>query len=115
MPSDRTLTIIKPDAMARGLAGKIIAHLEQAGFRIAAQNCFRCHNAGEQGATKAGLSWGALGALAAASAHSFAAYIRDPRAKNPHAQMPGNPHYDEATVRALTAYFLRAFAPPAKP
>ena len=36
MPSHRTLTIIKPDAVARGLAGKIIAHLEQAGFRIAA-------------------------------------------------------------------------------
>jgi nucleoside-diphosphate kinase len=36
MPSDRTLTIIKPDALGRGLAGKIIAHLEEAGFRVAA-------------------------------------------------------------------------------
>jgi len=36
MPLDRTLTIIKPDAMGRGLAGKIIAHLETAGFRVAA-------------------------------------------------------------------------------
>jgi nucleoside-diphosphate kinase len=36
MPSDRTLTIIKPDAMGTGLAGKIVAHLETAGFRIAA-------------------------------------------------------------------------------
>jgi len=36
MPSDRTLTIIKPDALGRGLAGKIIAHLEEAGFRVTA-------------------------------------------------------------------------------
>jgi nucleoside-diphosphate kinase len=33
---NRTLTIIKPDAFAAGKAGKIIAHLEQAGFRIVA-------------------------------------------------------------------------------
>ena len=31
-----TLTIIKPDAVGRGLAGRIIAHLEQSGFRIRA-------------------------------------------------------------------------------
>jgi len=86
----------------------------QAGFRIAAQNCFRCHNAGDAGGTKAGRSWDALGALAASSPESFAAYIRDPRAKNPHAQMPGNPQYDDATLSALTAYF-RTFAPPTKP
>ncbi len=33
---NRTLTIIKPDAFATGNAGKILAHLEQAGFRIVA-------------------------------------------------------------------------------
>ncbi len=32
----RTLAIIKPDAVAAGNAGKIIAHLEGAGFRIVA-------------------------------------------------------------------------------
>jgi nucleoside-diphosphate kinase len=32
----RTLAIIKPDAVAAGHAGKIIAHLEQQGFRILA-------------------------------------------------------------------------------
>lgn len=32
----RTLTIIKPDAFGSGKAGKIIAHLEAAGFRIIA-------------------------------------------------------------------------------
>ena len=31
-----TLAIIKPDAVARGLAGKILAHLEAAGFAVRA-------------------------------------------------------------------------------
>jgi len=35
MAGNRTLTIIKPDAFGSGNAGKIIAHLEAAGFRIA--------------------------------------------------------------------------------
>jgi nucleoside-diphosphate kinase len=30
----RTLAIIKPDAVARGLSGRILAHLEEQGFRI---------------------------------------------------------------------------------
>jgi len=32
----RTLTIIKPDAVSQGYAGKIIAHLEEEGIRIKA-------------------------------------------------------------------------------
>jgi len=36
MPGNRTLTIIKPDAFGARKAGRIIAHLEQAGFRIVA-------------------------------------------------------------------------------
>jgi nucleoside-diphosphate kinase len=32
---DRTLTIIKPDAVAAGRAGAILAHLEKEGFRVA--------------------------------------------------------------------------------
>ncbi|HWK88695.1 MAG TPA: nucleoside-diphosphate kinase [Longimicrobium sp.] len=31
---DRTFAIIKPDAVAAGNAGKIIAHIQQAGFRV---------------------------------------------------------------------------------
>ncbi len=31
---DRTLAIIKPDAVERNLTGRILDHLEQAGFRI---------------------------------------------------------------------------------
>jgi nucleoside-diphosphate kinase len=34
--SNKTLTIIKPDAFGAGKAGKIIAHLEQNGFRVKA-------------------------------------------------------------------------------
>ena len=34
--TQRTLTIIKPDSVANGNTGKIIAHLEQEGFRILA-------------------------------------------------------------------------------
>ena len=33
---ERTLTIIKPDAVAAGKTGAILAHLEREGFRIAA-------------------------------------------------------------------------------
>jgi nucleoside-diphosphate kinase len=36
MAGNYTLTIIKPDAFGSGKAGKIIAHLEQQGFRIRA-------------------------------------------------------------------------------
>jgi nucleoside-diphosphate kinase len=41
MPSDRTLAIVKPDAMERRLAGKIVAHLESAGFRVVAARVLR--------------------------------------------------------------------------
>jgi nucleoside-diphosphate kinase len=36
MAGDKTLTIIKPDAFGAGKAGKIIAHLEQGGFKVKA-------------------------------------------------------------------------------
>ena len=36
MAASRTLAIIKPDALASGKAGKIISHLEDAGFQIIA-------------------------------------------------------------------------------
>ena len=84
------------------------------GLRIAEENCFRCHNAGREGGQKSGRSWESLSVIAAASPKDFSAYIRAPLAKNPHAQMPGNPQYDDATLAALTAYF-RTFSEPAKP
>jgi nucleoside-diphosphate kinase len=36
MAGDYTLTIIKPDAFNSGKAGKVIAHLEQQGFKVRA-------------------------------------------------------------------------------
>ncbi len=36
MAGNFTLTIIKPDAFGSGKAGKIIAHLEEQGFKIRA-------------------------------------------------------------------------------
>jgi mono/diheme cytochrome c family protein len=77
----------------------------QDGFRIAKQNCFRCHNNGSEGGLKAGRPWEVLSVWASASPEYFAGYVRNPRQKNPKAQMPSNPNYDDATVQALTAYF----------
>ena len=34
MGAERTLAIVKPDAVAKNLIGKIIAHLEAAGFVV---------------------------------------------------------------------------------
>ena len=36
MASERTLAIIKPDAVAKGAAGKIMARIEEAGFTVLA-------------------------------------------------------------------------------
>ena len=36
MSVERTLAIIKPDAVAAGAAGKILARIEQAGFKVLA-------------------------------------------------------------------------------
>jgi mono/diheme cytochrome c family protein len=86
----------------------------QDGFRIASQNCFRCHDLGGEGGQKAGRSWEMLAAFAAASPKDFTTYIRAPLSQNPQTQMPANPQYDDATLAAITAYF-RAFSKPAKP
>jgi mono/diheme cytochrome c family protein len=77
--------------------------LVQAGYRIAEQNCLRCHNMGA--GTKSGRPWLVLSAWSAASPRYFADYVRNPRSRNPHAQMPGNPGYDDPTIGALIDYF----------
>jgi mono/diheme cytochrome c family protein len=86
----------------------------QDGYRIAEQNCFRCHNKGREGGQKSGRSWESLSALAVASPDYFAGYVRSPQAKNAQAQMPGNPQYDDATLTSLLAYF-RTFSQFSKP
>jgi mono/diheme cytochrome c family protein len=85
----------------------------QDGFKIAQQNCFRCHDNGAEGGLKSGVTWTALAALAANSPDLFTAYVRDPKSKNPNTQMAANPDYDGATTGALIAYF-RSFAPAAQ-
>lgn len=80
-----------------------------AGYTIAQQNCFRCHNMGNEGGQKSGVPWQALVQVAAGSAQWFSAFVHDPKSKNPHAQMPSNLEYDDETLRALVLYF-RTFA-----
>src|SRR3989442_14712919 len=43
-----TLAIIKPDAVKRGLAGKIVAHLEAAGFAVRAARLVKLSNAQDE-------------------------------------------------------------------
>jgi mono/diheme cytochrome c family protein len=77
----------------------------QAGYKIAQQNCFRCHNSGSEGGQKSGVTWTVLSALATNSPEFFTDYVRRPQSTSPQAQMPANPNYDDETMRALTAYF----------
>ncbi len=81
----------------------------QDGYRIAKENCFRCHNAGDKGGRKAGVTWTVISTIAAGAPDFFMAYVRNPKSKSRQAQMPPNPKYDNATLRALAAYF-RTFA-----
>jgi len=77
----------------------------QQGYAIAQQNCFRCHNMGTEGGGKAGRTWLILSAWANSAPDAFAAYVRDPKSKNPSSQMPANPEYDDVTLKAITSYF----------
>jgi len=86
----------------------------QTGYQIARQYCFHCHNAGSEGGQKAGRSWQTLATFASAAPDYFSAYVRDPKQKNAAAQMPANPGYDDATIRALRDYFA-TFARSGKP
>ncbi len=89
--------------------------LVQTGYRIAQQNCFRCHNMGKEGGMKSGHPWLVLSAWAATDPKYFADYVRNPQSRNPRAQMYGNPGYDDATIGALIAYFKTFSSSPEKP
>jgi mono/diheme cytochrome c family protein len=77
----------------------------KAGYRIAEQNCFRCHNMGDEGGLKAGRPWEVIAMWASASPQRFASYVRSPQAVNPKAEMPAFAEYDDPTIAALRAYF----------
>jgi len=79
------------------------SHL-MAGYRIAQQHCFRCHNMGSYGGTKAKVTWQQLG-VDAASPAAFEAYLRNPKSNyHKSATRPDSP-FDDATAKALQAYF----------
>jgi len=80
------------------------------GYRIASQDCYRCHSLYGEGGELASRSWLILAAWAATDATRFEAYIRKPQSIQPCATMPPHPEYDDATLAALTAYFT-TFAP----
>lgn len=104
LDEDKVLTAIKPQGTFTENSP------EQQGYRIAREDCFRCHNQGEYGGHKAGRTWQRLAKLASEQPDFFAAYIRDPKSQYALAQMPGEPNDDDATIKALTAYFA-SFAP----
>ena len=82
----------------------------QAGYRIARENCLRCHGPSSYGRLKGQLNWAGIAFFVDASPKEFAAYVRDPKSVVKTAEMPGNPGYDDATMQALIAYFRTFFA-----
>jgi hypothetical protein len=75
------------------------------GYRIAEQNCLRCHRAGDIGGNKSPFEWPQMGLIAQGNAVAFGKYVVRPNTVNPEATMPPNPEYNAATIAALTAYF----------
>lgn len=75
------------------------------GYRIAQQNCFRCHNMGAEGGQMAGRNWQILAMWAATEPDYFSRYVKNPQSIDPKNRMPGNPQYDAATIDALRQYF----------
>jgi len=81
------------------------------GYRIAQENCLRCHRSGDIGGTKSPFGWPQMALIAQGNPAAFGKYVVRPNSVNPEANMPANPDYDAATIAALTSYF-RSFAPP---
>jgi mono/diheme cytochrome c family protein len=75
------------------------------GYRIAQQNCLRCHNRGPNGGQKARRSWLQLSAWAFSNPESFKRYVHDPSSVVPCARMPAQKTYDDPTLDTLVAYF----------
>ncbi|WP_433967465.1 hypothetical protein [Tunturiibacter gelidiferens] len=85
------------------------------GFRIAQQHCYRCHNMGSYGGTKAGRSWHTLGNYAASSPSTFERYLRNPKSIDPKSAMSPNPQLDESTAKVLQTYFQTFATMPTHP
>ena len=52
MRAERTLAIIKPDAVAKGAIGQIVGRIEQAGFKIVATGLRECVTGDASGSDK---------------------------------------------------------------
>ena len=83
------------------------------GYRIAMQNCLRCHRAVNIGGTKSPFAWPQMALIAQGNAAAFGKYVVRPQAVNPEATMPANPEYNAATVAALTWWIIRWINPAA--
>src|SRR5260370_25728139 len=57
------------------------------GYRIAQQNCYRCHNMGAEGGHMASVPWPVVGALAKGNAEFSARYGANPQTRNPSIRM----------------------------
>jgi mono/diheme cytochrome c family protein len=79
------------------------------GYKIAREDCFRCHNSGAEGGTMGGRAWPLLAEDAEKDPERFRTTIHSPETLRPGARMPAEPNYDRATLDALVAYF-RTFA-----
>lgn len=83
------------------------------GYRIASQDCYRCHGLYGEGGERASRSWLVLAAWAATDATRFQEYVHKPTSIQPCAKMPAHSDYDAETLAALTSYFA-TFAPSRK-
>lgn len=109
------IKLLPPDSLFSGITPPNVAQLPPDspildGFRIAQQNCVRCHQSGATGGTKAHDTWQQLAEIAETRPEFFAAWTHNPQAIDPHDGMPPNLKYDQATLKALTRYF-QTFAP----
>ncbi len=109
------LRILDEEVVLRQLRppGALPASPAMQGYRIALQNCLRCHREGDIGGTKSPFGWPQMALIAQGNPAAFGKYVVRPNSVNPEATMPPNPEYDAVTIAALTAYF-RSFAPKEK-
>lgn len=109
------LRFLDEDAVLRQLRppGALPSSPAMQGYRIALQNCLRCHRDENIGGTKSPFGWPQMALIAQGNPTAFGKYVVRPNSVNPEATMPANPEFDPATIAALTAYF-RSFAPEEK-
>lgn len=101
VPSDQLFAAITPPDIDQFPSDSPVL----AGLHIAQQNCFRCHNSGDTGGTKAHRTWQHLAEVAKTRPEHFAKWVHDPQSIDPKAKMTPNLQYDQPTLSALTRYF----------